>query len=185
MVSDIERERVKYQMKEKEVFALQSRLDREKEYYTKKFNNLEQEIQTSRDTCQQQLESERSTHEIEIETKRFEIDSLKRQLSLQNSESAGSRLDWEELRRQLARKDADITRRSAENKELKLELKVSKTDLQCSKIEYQLAAYKNNGTASFGKEHSSKIRELSQMLQKLRKESESMKNEQKLKGSSS
>ena len=177
----MEREKAKGGIKEKEVTALQTRLEREKDYFGKKINNLELELQTSKETAKQQQDSQRSTHAIEIETKRIEVESLKRQLSLQSSESQGSRLDWEELKRKLARKDAEISRKTAENNSLsttrKLEVKVLKTDLQCAKIEQQLAVYRGSGMANYGLEPSNKVKELGQMLQTLRKESEGLKSE--------
>lgn len=160
---------------------MQTRLERDKDYLGKKISNLELELQTSKEIARQQQDSERSTHEIEIETKQIEVDSLKRQLSLQSSESQGSRLDWEELKRKLARKDAEISHKSAENNTVnttrKLEVKFLKTNLQCSRIEHQLAAYQNSGMANFGRERSKKLHELSQTLQTLKKESELLRAE--------
>ena len=183
VISEMEREKAKNQVREKEITALQTRIDREKEYFAKKLNNLEKEIQSNKEIYEQQLTSERKTHAIENDTKRFEIDGLKRQLSLQNSETQGSRLEWEELKRQLARKDAELSQMNAEVKELedkrRLERDILKTDLQCAKIEHQLAVHRGRGTVNFGKEQSDKIRELAQMLQKLKKESDTMKAELK------
>ena len=176
----MEREKAKHSIKEKEVAALQLRLEREKEYLGKKISSLEQEMQQSRETAKQQLEAERSTHQIEIETKRIEIDGLKRQLSLQSNESQGSRLEWEDLKRRLARKDAEIAQKTEENNSLnetrKLEVKALKTDLQCAKIERQLAVYQNSGMVNFGHEPSNKLKELTQLLKNLKKESEGLKN---------
>ena len=182
MLSDLEREKAKYGIRDKEVAALQLRLEREKDYLGKKINNLEQEMQRSREIAKQQLEAERNTHQIEIETKRIEVDGLKRQLSLQTNESQGSRLEWEELKRKLAKKDAEIAQKSAENASLnmtrKLEVKVLKTDLQCAKIEHQLFMHRKSGMANYGHhESTNKARELSQLLKTLKKESEGIKTE--------
>ena len=181
ILSELEREKAKHGIKEKEVTALQMRLEREKDYLGKKINSLEQEMQRSREIAKQQLEAERNTHQIEIETKRIEIDGLKRQLSLQNNETQGSRLEWEELKRKLARKDAELAQKTAENSSLsatrKLEIKALKTDLQCAKIEHQLSVHRNSGMANYGHEPTNKIKELSQLLKALKKESEGLKTE--------
>lgn len=181
IVSELEREKAKNNIKEKEVLALQTRLEREKEYLGKKINSLEHELQMSKETSRQQQAAERSTHEIEIETKQIEVESLKRQLSLQNSETQGSRLDWEELKRKLARKDAEISRKTAENVNLnstrKLEVRALKAELQCAKIEHQIAVYRGSGMANYGHQSNNKLKELTQMLQKLKKESETLRAE--------
>ena len=186
VVSELEREKAKVHFREKEISSLQTKVNRDKEQYLKKINNLEQDFETSRKTYEQQLISERNTHSIENDTKKYEIDSIKRQLSLQTSEAHGNRVDWEELRKQLINKDIEITdyRRKLQDieEERGLEENILKVDLQCAKLEQKLAIHRGSVAASrTSKEHANGGKEIVDMLQKLRKESERMKAERKAK----
>ncbi len=65
-------------MREKEISSMQMRNDREKDFHLKKINNLQNEIEDNKKTQEQQLISVKNTHAIEVETKKMEIDSLRR-----------------------------------------------------------------------------------------------------------
>ncbi len=105
-----------------------------------------------------------------------------RLLSLNNTESHGSQLALDDLRKQLIQKDVELNTKQNQLREIEdsheLELNILKSDLQCAKIEQKLAAFNGLTRSSTEPEdRSTKIKELTEILQKLRKESERMRQE--------
>ena len=184
VVAEIEREKAKNDLRDKEIKSLQIKLQKEKEYYAKKVNNLEQELDSAKVLYKQQIDSQKLSHSVEIDTRKVEIDGLRRQLSLQNSEVQSNRLEWEELRSQLQKKNKEIQDVRHEYDSLRkrhdIETTALRTDLQCGKIEQQLTLHRNAvGGMEQSKDHVGKIKELADFLQKLKKDSERAKSELK------
>eukprot|EP00794_Sanderia_malayensis_P018306 gene18306-20129_t len=197
VVSELEREKTRTHVREKELTSVQARFQREKEFNLKKINNFQQEIEKSKINNAQQLASVGKTHSIELETKRLEIDSLKRLLSLNTSESKGSSQELQDLRQQLMEKNREILKKQNQLKESdtkrQKEISILKVDLQCAKIELQLAIEKkplhddNNDNDNKGEfmeekdieERKRRIKELHEMLQQLHNQSKRMKEELK------
>lgn len=111
----VEREKTRLEGKDKELRTLQNKHEREKLSYHRKIEVLNVDLNSRSKAYEEQLKAARSTHLLELEAKKVEIDSLKRQIKFQDIEMSGSHVGLNFYTNKLDSKSKEVVELVGEN----------------------------------------------------------------------
>ena len=145
---ELEREKSTVQGLEREKSLLQSRVERLKSSNSKRMENIDSDHKNKINYLEHQLKALKTTHDLELETKKVEIDSLNRQIQLATSVErsrkflAPSASDVETVENNSKTNDSEKELKIMQDK-FRLKIQLYEKEIEFINLKYSLVLAKN------------------------------------------